>query len=154
MRVIIIVLSLLGTLFSVEAFAQTNDHCLEFTYQARHGDFKWQMYFSRMLATPEWDMSSEKIPLEPDKAWLIARDWFRTNNCANPELISIEIRPVVLEHEAGVGEGGAYIDKRLSKRFYYRIHCIPGELDTMVVYVLMDGSVLEPMREPPKDFWW
>ena len=149
MRVVIFILSLLSTVYSFEAPAQTNDHCLVYTYQARHGDFEWHMYFSRMLATPEWNMDSEKIPLQPDKAWQIARSWFRTNNCANPELVSIEIRPVVREQEA-TGD----IDQRLAKRFYYRIQCIPGFLDTMVVYVLMDGSVLEPIREPPNNFWW
>jgi hypothetical protein len=103
-----------------------------------------------MLATPEWNMGSEKIPLQPDRAWQIARNWFVTNNCANPELIKIEIFPVVRESEAD----GTIIDKRLARRFYYRVECIPGLLDTMVVYVLMDGSVLEPINEPPKNFWW
>ena len=100
-----------------------------------------------MLATPEWNVDSEKIPLPPDKAWQIAKGWFKTNGCPAPELVSIEIRPFIREQEVG------HIDKRLAKRFYYQIVCVPAFLDSMDVYVLMDGSIIEPIEEPRKNLW-
>jgi len=147
MRAFIFILSLFGVLISAPAATETNAEYLIFTHQSRHQAFEWHFYFSRMLATPEWNAEIDKIPLAPDKAWQIAKGWFKTYGCDHPELVSIEIRPFIRESEAG------HIDKRLAKRFYYRIHCVPASLDTMYVYILMDGTVVEPTEKPVKDLW-
>jgi hypothetical protein len=148
MRVFFYIWSLLAVLISAGA-AETNSEYLTFTYQSRHQDFEWHFYFSRMLATPEWNMDTLKIPLAPDKAWCIAKKWFKKYGCDNPELVSIDIRPFIIEQYTKNDK----IDSRLSKRFYYCITCVPEFLDSMKVYVLMDGTVVEPIQEPRKGLW-
>jgi hypothetical protein len=41
--------------------------------------------------------------------------------------------------------------KRFGRRFYYCFEVIPTKFDIMLVYVLMDGSVVEPKSRKP--FW-
>jgi hypothetical protein len=126
--------------------AEVSDYLIK-SYQSRHQKFEWHFQFSRVLATPEWDIEKASVPLDPGKAWQIAKKWMKKHGCENPQLISIEISPFIREAEI------EDLDPRLSKRFYYSIRCVPAIFDTMMVYVLLDGSVLEPLQEPHKGEW-
>ena len=132
---------------SCPALAKEETDYLIKKYQSRHQDFTWHFHFSRILATPEWAIDKRRTPLDPSKAWQIAKKWMKKNGCENPELLTIQISPFVPEHQIG------NLDPRLSKRFYYTVHCMPASFDSMIVYVLLDGSVLEPVKPPHKDLW-
>ena len=149
MRAFIFILSLVGALIPVEAFAQTNELYLTFTHQSRHQEFEWRLPFSRILATPEWNMESGKIPLAPDKAWQIAKDWFKPYGSKNPVFVSFEVRPFIMKQVPT-----ERLDASYCKRFYYRFHFVPALLDTMDVYVLMDGTVVEPTKKPQQGEWY
>ena len=126
--------------------AEDTDYLIK-DHPSRHQDFKWHFHFSRLLSTPEWDVEKRPVPLDPGKAWQIAKKWMKKHGCERPELLQIQISPFIPQHQIG------QLDPRLSKRFYYTIRCIPAPYDSMVVYVLLDGSILEPVKPPHKGLW-
>lgn len=140
--------ALLATILSAfRAFAEEDTEYLIWTHHSRHQQFEWHFHLKRILATPEWNIEQGPVPLEPSKAWQTAKKWMQKYGCDKPELISIQISPLFREDDIGK------LDPRLKKRFYYTVRCIPAYLDIMVVYVLMDGTILEPEQEPHKDMW-
>jgi hypothetical protein len=140
--------SFLAMVFPLSAsLAEEQTDYLIKKHRSRHQDFEWRFHVSRLLSTPEWDIDTAQPPLGPEKAWKIARQWLEKHGCERPTLVSIEIAPFVREGETWD------IDARLSKRFYYTVRCIPAYLDIMIVYLLMDGSVVEPLQEPHDEMW-
>jgi hypothetical protein len=133
--------------FSTALAGEKADYLVK-KHQSRHQAFEWHFHFSRILATPEWDIGKDSVPLDPGKAWQIAKQWMRKHGCENPDLISIQLSPFIPE-----GEIRDAFDPQFSKRFYYSIRCIPAIFDTMIIYVLLDGSVLEPEQQPHKGLW-
>jgi len=84
-------------------------------------------------------MGATNIPLSPDKAWQVAKNWFLKHDYGQPEFARMEIRPFALSDSP---------HKSWRRRFFYRIECIPMQFDSMLVIVLLDGTVLEPKRIP------
>jgi len=132
--------TLLLVLSQVSAFADgsTNEFTL-FKHQARRAAYEWRISEARILATPEWRIGSKKIPVSPDKAWQIAQGWFRKQSRGGPgDFVRMEIHSF---DPSGTS-------KDLRRRCFYRIECRPMQFDSMLVVVLMDGTVLEPKRMP------
>jgi hypothetical protein len=122
----------------LSAFGYTNEITL-LKYQSRRAAHEWRISEARILATPEWKMGSKKVPVSPDKAWQIAQDWFKKEGRGGAgDFVSIEIRSF---------DPGGY-SKKLRGKCYYRVECIPAPFDSMLVVILMDGTVLEPLRIP------
>ena len=106
------------------------------------GEYDWWITDGKLLATPEWKVDSAEVPVTPAKAWGITKGWFKKTGLPVPQLVRIEIHPVVpANEETRLNEG-------LRRRFYYVIVCgstprAQGRLDSTKVVVLMDGTVLE-----------
>jgi hypothetical protein len=130
-------------LFASSALAVEETDGFLFTHQGRHQAYEWLIPESRILKTPEWKIDSAACPLAPDKAWQIAKRWLEKNDRSGSTLVHIQIVPFIREGESPV------LEKRLGKRFYYRIEVIPAMFDTMLVYVLLDGTVVEPRNRKP-----
>ena len=134
----VIPMVLLVAQLSAFAAGDTNEFTL-FKHQARRTAYEWRISEARIRATPEWKMGSKKIPVSPDRAWQIAQDWFRKQGRGGVgDFVRMEIR--------SFDPSGA--SKSLRGRCFYRIECIPMQFDSMLVVVLMDGTVLEPRRIP------
>ena len=106
------------------AAGDTNEFQLS-TYRANGEKSDWWISTSRVLATPEWKPGTNSIPLSPDKAFQIAREWCLKKGVVEPELTSLMIQP--------------FTRTDVGSRFYYNIYC---------VVVLLDGNVLEPRSVP------
>ena len=113
-----------------------------FTYQTRGPVYEWRVTQAKLLATPAWDISTQKVPLAPERAWDIAKRWLEAHGMGGSTLVQIAIAPVFRK-----GESDRY-DKRLEERYHYRIAVVPAPLDRMAVVVLMDGTVVEPHPPP------
>jgi len=114
----------------------TNEFKL-FTYRANGEKSEWRISTSRVLATPEWKPGTNSIPLSPDRALQIAREWCLKKGFVEPELTSLWIQP--------------FPRTDVGSRFYYNIniHCRnPARSNSMSVVVLLDGTVLEPRSVP------
>ena len=119
------------------AGSDTNEFTL-LKHQARRQAYEWRVSEARILATPEWSIDATNAPVAPERAWKIAKDWFKKKDRGEPDLVRMELRPFDLSGET----------KGLRKRFFYRIECSPMQFDYMIVIVLMDGTVLEPRPIP------
>jgi hypothetical protein len=139
MRTLVVIpLLLLAAQLSALAAGDTNEFTL-FKHQARRAAYEWRISEARILATPEWKIGSKKIPLSPDRAWQIAQEWFRKQGQGGAgDFVRIEIRSF---------DPGGY-SKSLRGKCYYCVESIPRAFDSMLVVVLMDGTVLEPRGIP------
>jgi hypothetical protein len=133
----VIPLLLLAAQFSAFAGGSTNEFTL-FKYQSRKDAHEWRISEATIRATPEWKIGSKKIPVSPDRAWQIAQEWFRKQGRGAGDFVRMEIRSF---------DPSRY-SKTLRDRCFYRIECVPMQFDSMLVVVLMDGTVLEPIRIP------
>ena len=144
MRYIIIVLGL-AVFLETGVFAQ--NHGVLFSSGTSRGTYRWQLSAERMLGTPEWTPEEQGIPLPPDKAGRLGQDWLTKNGFAQYSLHSVEVLRYPKPYVGNPGE-------QLRKRFYYRLtYDSPPEgkvMQSMYVYVLLDGTVLEPTLEPSK----
>jgi hypothetical protein len=94
---------------------------------------EWSISESRVLATPKW-IPGESIPLPPDKAWRIARDWFQAHGFSKPRLVTMSIQGISSLKTGDIPD-----------RFYYLIwYSSPKPSMDSKVVILMDGTVLEP----------
>jgi hypothetical protein len=128
-----------------QAAGNTNELSL-FKHQGRRQAYEWRISEARIAATPKWDIDRRRIPIAPEKAWRIATAWFKKQGRARPDLVRLEIVPFVRDIDLSAER--KRLLKDLLERYYYRIECVPAVFDSMVVIVLMDGSVLEPLRIP------
>jgi hypothetical protein len=132
--------------------ASTTNEWSLFKHQGRHQAFEWRIPEGRIASTPRWKIDSARIPVAPDRAWRIAKSWFKKQKQPRPDFVRMEIRPFVLDSDLS-SEMRRRLEHLLD-RYYYRIECIPAVFDSMFVVVLMDGTVLEPVRIanlPPKE---
>ena len=129
---------ILGFLLSADfAFAAGETNGFVFTHQGRHQAYEWHISEERILKAPEWKIDSAPCPLAPHKAWQIAKRWLEKHDRSGSTLVRIQILPFIRGGES------RELEKRFGKRFYYRIEVIPAMFDSMLVYVLMDGTVVE-----------
>jgi len=134
MRILIITswLALVAPVLSYAA-GDTNEFTL-FTYRVDGQKFEWRISQSRLIATPAWSPDSQSVPLTPDKAWQIARDWSQAHGYSKPHLVMIWIQPFSTPKMSNDAHG----------RFYYRVACSsPEHSESSCVVILMDGTVLE-----------
>lgn len=131
-------LSLGFLLFASSLVAADETNGFVFTHQGRRQAYEWHFPEPRILKTPEWKIDSAPCPLAPDKAWQIAKRWLEKHDRSGSTLVRIQILPFIRDGES------PELEKRFGKRFYYRIEVIPAVFDSMLVYVLMDGTVVEP----------
>ncbi len=114
-----------------------------FTHSGRHGDYEFRITEAALMKTPEWNIDTDPCPLAPGRAWQIAKRWLDEHQRSGSTLVRILIQPVGRD---GI-ESKAWI-KRYGRRFFYKIDVVPAAFDTMCVYVLMDGTVVEPKSVP------
>jgi hypothetical protein len=117
------------------AAGDTNEFIIFSQQATSHGPTNtWRISEARALSTPEW-IPGKSIPLSPDKAWEIARDWALTHDCLDPFLVSIEIRPLITTRKL----------ESIRNKFYYRLtYGSQKKTPYAKVVILMDGTVLEP----------
>jgi hypothetical protein len=121
-------------------------------YQGRRQAYEWRISEARIAATPKWNIDAGKIPVAPDRAWQIAKEWFKKQGKSRPDLLRLEIVPFVRDTDLSADRKRQLKD--LLGRYYYRVECVPAAFDSMVVAVLMDRSVLEPFpiaNLPPEE---
>src|SRR5207249_5416310 len=58
------------------AGSDTNEFTL-LKHQARRQAYEWRVSEARILATPEWSIDATNAPVAPERAWKIAKDWFK-----------------------------------------------------------------------------
>jgi hypothetical protein len=132
----LIITSWLLLVASICSFAADTNQITLFTLHASGQVEEWRISESRVLATPEW-IPGESIPLSPDKAWEIARDWSLAHGYSKPHLLGMLIQPVSTPITSVIIPSPC--------RFYYDITCSSPEHSRFAqVVVLMDGTVLEP----------
>jgi hypothetical protein len=139
---VIIVLVGLFVPESAQAAGSTNELSL-FKHQGRRQAYEWRISEARIAATPKWNIDRHRIPIAPEKAWQIAKAWFKKQGRSRPDLVRLEIVPFVRDIDLSAEQ--KRLLKSLLDRYYYRIECVPAVFDSMVVVVLMDGSMLEPL---------
>jgi hypothetical protein len=70
-----------------------------FKHQGRRQAYEWRISEARIAATPTWRMDAKKAPVAPDKAWRIAKDWFKKQGKSQPDFVMMEIRPFVIDSD-------------------------------------------------------
>jgi hypothetical protein len=135
------------TALSIRAAGLSHTNGMTVSSGTDRGTYQWRLSADRMLATPEWIPEKQAIPLPPDKAARLGGDWLSKNSFFQYTLQSIEVLRYPSPY---VGDPGP----QLRKRFYYRLKYDapehPSVMPSMYVYVLLDGSVLEPTLTPSK----
>ena len=115
------------------ASGDTNEFTL-FTSRVEGQKYEWRISDSRAIATPTWNPDSQTIPLSPDRAWQIARDWAQAHGYSKPRLMMVGIQEVHPPEASEASRG----------RFYYKVDCkSPKHSVHLSVVVLMDSTVLE-----------
>src|ERR1035437_6489314 len=94
------------------AAGDTNEFTL-FTWQTEGQISEWRISESRLLATPAWNPDSQSVPLSPDKAWQIARDWSQIHGYKQPHLVKIVLQQIGTPKMSKADEG----------RYCYSIDC-------------------------------
>ena len=125
-----------------QAAGNTNELSL-FKHQGRRQAYEWRISEARIAAMPKWDIDRHRIPIAPEKAWQIAKAWLKKRGTSRHDLVKLEIVPFV--RDIGLSAERKRLLKDFLNRYYYRIECVPAVFDSMVVVVLMDGNVLEPL---------
>lgn len=142
---LVVLLSRLVAFGAASGASSTNDWSL-FKHQGRRKAYEWRISEARIASTPRWNIDGGKIPVAPDKAWRLAKAWLAKQNLVTPDFVRMEVRPFVLD--SGFTSEQRLRLKNVLGRYYYRVECVPAVFDTMVVVVLMDGTVLEPIQIP------
>ena len=140
MKTLLAILCLTGALLQTARCAYTNG--LSFNLQTLRGTYDWAVSAERILATPEWIPKTQAIPLAPDKACQLAKDWLKKHDFSQFELETFQLFRYPAPYVGNPGE-------KLRRRFYYRIEYQFPHFAMMYVYVLLDGTVLEPTLSPP-----
>ncbi len=113
-----------------------------FTYQ--HGSQvapdEWWISSARISALPTWNPGKEKMPLSVEDACKVASKWVKEKN--NVMAVSLEIVEIFSINPN---------DETLKGKFVFKLkYKVEGTVDQVVCFVLMDGSVLEPIIGAPK----
>src|SRR5207244_4001003 len=111
---------------------------------APQGVYTWEISVERLYATPQWISEAGPIPVSFDKASESARAWldkhgFKERNLLEARLCSWpDPMAVTIEHDKG------------KIRFYYQLiyNSELPNMSGMYVFVLMDGSIVEPTFAP------
>jgi hypothetical protein len=117
-------------LFFIVSIANADDIRI-LSYQCRRDKFIWTVSEQKLATWPKWNIDKESIPLQPEKAYRIARQWI-TKKYPSPVLTKITLLSLYPE------------DKEFKGRYVYVIDFITGTFDSMVAVVLLNGKVLEP----------
>jgi hypothetical protein len=142
MKYLVILFCFTAAFVQAAVSALTNE--MSFTSGTLRGIYQWRVSEQRLLATPEWTPEAQAIPLAPDKACRLGAEWLAKHNLAQFELQSIQVfrYPSPYAGDPGV---------QLRKRYYYRLEYHSKRVEMMYVYVLLDGTVLEPSLTPSKE---
>jgi hypothetical protein len=119
--------------------------------QTLRGIYEWAITEKQILATPEWT-DSQPIPLTIDKALQLAKEWLGKHDYSRFHLNEIRLLPYLAPWETPPNFPHTIQDD-LRKRYYYWIEYSSGtgNGDYIYVYVLLDGTVIEPkiIAPPP-----
>jgi len=112
--------------------------------QTERGTYTWDIGSDRLYATPEWTSETNAIPLSFDKACQLGRDWLTKHDLRRYGLDEARLLSFPAVNIAAMSHGKA------KRRFYYWIMYRSEAFDAgfMYVYVLMDGTVVEPTLTP------
>lgn len=112
--------------------------------QTKQGTFTWDISSDRLYATPGWDSDTNAIPLSLDSACQLGRGWLGKHDFHrfHVEHIGLECFPDPIS----VWMQG----DKVKKRFFYQIEYRSehDSYDIMYVFVLLDGTVVEPTLTP------
>jgi hypothetical protein len=115
--------------------------------QTRQGSYTWQISPDRLHATPEWVSEAQPVPLSLDKACQLGRGWLEKHGMTGFSLEEAKLwrYPDAISIYISHGKTG--------RRFYYQLtyRSESPDMDLMYVYVLLDGSIVEPKLTPTPD---
>jgi hypothetical protein len=121
--------------------------------QTLRGTYEWAITEERILATPAWT-EPQPIPLAIDKACQLARDWLVKHDDSRFKLMNVELFPYRDPSDPPAWYPSGRPEDELRKRYYYRVSYASRsqDIDAIDVYVLLDGTVVEPkiIAPPPK----
>jgi hypothetical protein len=119
-------------------YGQGGTNLLILSYERKLGlTNEWFVSTNQALSSPRWDPLNAAIPLSPDKAVRIAHRWIETNGDTPGSGMTIRIRPLAMFPP-------------YASTYVYIITFDVGFDDQMSCVILMDGSVVEPVRLPLK----
>ena len=109
-----------------------------------HGNYRWNIGVDQLSSTPEW-IETKPIPFPLEKACQLGKDWlnkhgFTKYGLDEVRLISYpDVRALAYSHN----------ENKARQRFFYELMYRSEDIqnvgdNTMYVYVLMDGTVVEP----------
>ena len=142
MKTLVTLLCMMVFLVETKVCAQTNGYSSHL--QTRLGSYTWDISADRLLATPEWASEAQPIPLSLDKACQLGRDWLEKHGMTGFSLEEVKLwrYPDAISIYSSHG--------KTKRRFYYQLtyRSESPDMDLMYVYVLLDGSVVEPKLVP------
>lgn len=139
MKTFIIILTLTVLLSQTGLCAEGNGYVSHL--QNSRGSYTWTISADRFDSTPVWASEGDPLPLSFDKACGLGKDWLARHSFAKFYLDEARLQGypnVEMPHG------------KTPRRFYYWLMYHSENFDGgfMYVYVLMDGSVVEPKFTP------
>lgn len=118
-----------------------------FVHQGLRQKYEWHIPYATLVPTHKELLPDDMVPLDAAQAWQVAQKWLKAHGCQEPKCLSCERLCVAIgPHDLAWNFQGCL-------RYFYRLHCVVALSDTMDVYVLMNGTVVEPTPSPGKDEW-
>jgi hypothetical protein len=118
-----------------------------FVHQGLRRKYEWHIPYSRLLQSSKSSLPDDVPELGGHQAWQIAQTWLTGHGSEEPKCVSCETLGVIINPcDIPWNYVGAI-------RHFYRIRCEVALFDTMDVYVLMNGTVVEPTPTPARDEW-
>lgn len=116
-------------------------------FQTRQGKYTWNISADRFYGTPEWTPEAQPIPVSLDKACQLGKGWLAKHHLAGFSLDEVKL----CRYPDAVGVALWY--GKAKRRFYYKLkyRSESPDMDFMYVYVLLDGTVVEPKLTPTPD---
>jgi|HubBroStandDraft_5_1064220.scaffolds.fasta_scaffold201889_1 hypothetical protein len=114
--------------------------------QTQLGSYTWEISAARLTSTPQWNSETQPVPLSVDKACQLGWAWLAGHHFQKFNLDEARLQSYPNASIAAMTPGSA------PRRFFYWLMYRSGDFDGgfMYVYVLMDGTVVEPTLTPTK----
>ncbi len=108
--------------------------------QTQQGSYTWEISAARLSSTPQWNSETQPAPLSLDQACTMGRTWLVKHGFTKFDFDEARVVGYPEAWMVAASHGKA------QRRFYYWLLYRTGDFDGgfMYVYVLMDGTVVEP----------
>jgi hypothetical protein len=142
MKTLLLIFATATLLGGAGLYGQTNGFTSHL--QTRQGSYTWEITGDRLSSTPTWNSETQAAPLSLDKACQLGRAWLAKNGFAKADFDEARV--------VGYPEAWMVLASKgkTQRHFYYWLMYRTGDFggSFMYVYVLMDGTVVEPKLTP------